>query len=94
MNLILGSLTDFSGEIVLADSELSVYVDQLLAGVLEEETAGEEEEGREQVAEKQDRIQSDCPSVIVKDRLPVRNQEFQAIHEKKAESHEENQREK
>jgi integrase len=34
----------------------------------------------EQVAKEQDRIQSDCPSVIVEDRLPIRNQEFQAIH--------------
>src|SRR5205807_10562674 len=38
--LLLRPLTDFSGEIVLANSELFVYVNQLLAGVLEKETAG------------------------------------------------------
>jgi len=37
--LFLRALKDFSGEIVLAHSELFVYVDQFLAGVLKEETA-------------------------------------------------------
>ena len=78
--LLLRPLTDFGGEIVLANSELFVYVDQFLAGVLKKETAGEQEEGCEQFAEEQDRVQSDCPSIIVEDCLPIGNQEFQAIN--------------
>src|SRR5216684_3552640 len=40
--LLFRPLTDFSREIVLADSELFVYVNQLLPGVLKEEAPGQQ----------------------------------------------------
>jgi hypothetical protein len=92
--LFLRSLTDFSGEIVLADSELFVYVNQFLAGVLQEESAGQEEKRSKQIGEEHESIQANGPSVVVKNYLPVRNQEFKAVHQEKAEDHEEDQSEK
>src|SRR6266852_287008 len=78
--LFFRPLTNFSREIVLADSELFVYVNKLLPGVLKEKAPGQQKECREQIAEKQHGIQGNCPSVIVKNRLPVRNQELEAVH--------------
>jgi hypothetical protein len=91
--LLLRPLANLSREIVLADSELFIYVNEFLAGVLEEESSSQQEEGREQIAEEQYSVQANGPSVLMKDYLPVRNQEFEAIHHQKAKGHEENQRE-
>src|SRR5947209_3427754 len=90
--LFLRPLTNLSREIVLADSELFVHINQLLPGVLEEEAAGQEKKRRKQVGEEHKSIQTNGPSVVVEDYLPVRNQKFEAVHQKKTEGHEENQR--
>src|SRR6266851_6680499 len=91
--LLLRPLTNFSREIVLADSELFVYVNQLLPGVLKEKAPSQQKECREQIAEEQHGIQGNCPSIIVKDCLPVRIQEVEAVHQQKTKGHEESQRE-
>jgi hypothetical protein len=70
---------------------LFVHVDKFLAGVLEKESPGQQKECREQIAEEQHGIQADGPTIIVKDCLPVRNQELESIHHKEAEGHEESQ---
>jgi hypothetical protein len=48
--------------------------------VLQEKASRQQEERREQIAEEQRSIQSDGPTVITEDWLPVRNKKSQAIH--------------
>src|SRR5947209_15656284 len=79
--LLLGSLTNLSREIVLTDSELFVHVNQFLAGVLQEETAGQQKKRRQQIAEEHESVEANGPAAIVEDCLPIRNQEFEAVHQ-------------